>query len=136
MSPERDLALRYEVEDQSSHLIDLAEQAVRNVKNVELRIDQVRGLLRQAQAGQGVEHLCNWLRYQWARVREWQTSGLAEVILGDARTLKEDARTIAGFLYPGRAEEQQGVVWSALVRCYAAYVERWYRVVHKERGGQ
>lgn len=134
MIPERDPVLRYKVEDESDRLLNRAKAAAEGVKATELRFDQVQGLLRQAQAGYGVEHLCNWLRYQQARVSEWRESGLADAILADVAAFKEDARTIASALYPERPQENFGVVWLALVRRYAAYLERWYRVISEGRG--
>jgi hypothetical protein len=124
-----DQALRYRIESAGEGLLKRAEKTVKSVvcKDLkDLKVDQVRGLLRQAQTGCGVEHMCNWLRYQRARVKGWKESGLAEVVLSDLVALKEDARIITETLYPGQAGDYLGVVWLALARRYAAYLDRWY----------
>ncbi|HIP96745.1 MAG TPA: hypothetical protein EYH32_05960 [Anaerolineae bacterium] len=133
MISEHDPRLRYRVEDQSDYLLDRAEKAVENVQNTDLAPDQVQGLLRQAQTGYGVEHVCNWLRYQQARVEEWRTSGLAKAVLKNLNDLRREAETIAGAIEPARAKEWQPVVWLALARRYAAYLERCYWVERKKR---
>jgi len=135
MISERDMALRYEIDDRGDDLLQRAEAAAKSVQNVELKADQVRGLLRQAQAGYGAGHLCNWLRYQQARVPEWRTSGLAEAVLQDIEALREEARAIARTLYHGQARRQEGIVWLALARRYIAYLERWYRVEREGNHG-
>ncbi|MEJ5312386.1 MAG: hypothetical protein WHX52_21690 [Anaerolineae bacterium] len=133
MMGESDPALRSRIEGKSDELLERAERAARSVKSADLAPDQVQELLRQAQTGWGVEHVCNWLRYQKARIEEWQRSGLADAVLKDLSDLRGEASTIAGNLYPTEIQERLGEVWLALARRYAAYLERWYYVVYHER---
>jgi len=133
MISEHDPRLRYRIEDQSDDLLKLAKSAAERVNNTSLAPDQVQGLLRQAQTGYGVEHVCNWLRYQQARIDEWRTSGLAKAVLKNLNDLRREAETIAGAIEPARAKEWQPVVWLALTQRYAAYLERCYWVEHKKR---
>ena len=51
MIPERDLALRYEIEDASNHLMEQARVAAESIQCTDLKSAQVKGLLRQAQTG-------------------------------------------------------------------------------------
>jgi hypothetical protein len=134
MIPERDPALRYKIEEQSDRLLELAGIAAESIRATDLKSAQVKGLLRQTQTGYGVEHVRNWLRYQKARVPEWQRSGLADAVLADINTLKKDARTIADTLDSEHPREQLSIIWLALVRRYVAYLARWYPVVRKKKG--
>jgi len=133
MISEHDPRLRYRVEDQSNDLLKLAKAAAERVNNTSLAPDQVQGLLRQTQTGYGVEHVCNWLRYQQSRVDEWRDSGLAGLVLEDLSALRKEAKTIARAIEPARAKEWLSVGWLALARRYAAYLERCYWVERKKR---
>lgn len=135
MTTESDPLLRASIDDRSGELLDKAEAAARSVRSVALAPDQVQGLLRQAQTGWGVEHVCSWLRYQKARVEEWEKTGMADIVLRDLGDLQRDARAITENLYPTEIDERLGGIWLALARRYLAYLECWYYVVYRERGG-
>lgn len=127
-------------ESRETKLIRRAQKTVEGAKitasdEENLKPSQVQLLLREAQAGYGVEHVLNWLRYQQARVKAWQESGLAEKIAQDIDALYQEARDI---LEPSGVEitkKRLGAEWADLVQDYLAYLLHWYQVALQRRGG-
>jgi hypothetical protein len=128
----QDAKLRYKVEEKAADLLTMAVKAAEDAAESELKPGQVKALLRQVQIGHGVEHVCNWLRYQSARVEAWSKSGLADAVLTDVATLRSDAKTMTRALYPGQFEQQWPAVWLALAGRYVGYLHRKYVALKKE----
>jgi hypothetical protein len=133
---ERDLTLRYKVEEKTGDLLAMAVKAAQDAGGSDLKPGQVKALLRQVQTGNGVEHVCNWLRYQSARVSTWETSGLADAVLTDVAALRTEAETLTKALYPGQFEEQLGLVWLALVQRYVGYLNRKFVALKKDESDE
>ena len=133
---ERDLTLRYKVEEKTGDLLAMAVKAAQDAGGSDLKPSQVKALLRQVQTGNGVEHVCNWLRYQSVRVSTWKTSGLADAVLADVAALRTEAETLTKALYPGQFEEQLGLVWLALVRRYVGYLNRKFVALKKDESDE
>jgi hypothetical protein len=123
-----DLMLRYKIEEKDDRLLEMAANAAKNAVEAEgdLKSGQVKALLRQVQVGNGSEHVCNWLRYQSARIEAWSQSGLADVVLSDITTLKAEAKTLIQAIYPEQVEERLPTVWLALVQRYVGYLHRGF----------
>jgi hypothetical protein len=128
----RDLTLRYKIEERTGDLLSRAVKTAERAGESDLKSSQVKALLRQVQTGNGVEHVCNWLRYQSARVYEWNDTGLANAVLTDIAALKVEAKTLAKALYPEQVEEELGHVWLALVQRYAGYLHRKFVALKKD----
>lgn len=128
---QRDPKLRYKIEERADELLNRAVEATQRAGDSDLKPGQVKALLRQVQSGHGVEHVRNWLRYQSARVKEWNESGLLDAVLADITVLEADAETLARTLYPERVEEQKGRVWLAMVERYAVYLHYKYAALKK-----
>jgi len=128
---QHDLTLRYKIEEQADDLLAMAVKAAGEAGDSNLKSSQVKALLRQVQTGNGVEHICNWLRYQTARVSEWETSELAGAVLTDVGALKTKAETLTKALHPGQLEERMGAIWLALVQCYVGYLHRKFVALKK-----
>ena len=126
-----DPRLRYKIEERADELLKKAVKATRKAKGSDLKLGQVQALLRQVQSGHGVEHVCNWLRYQSTRVKAWSESGLLDAVLDDIAALKIDAETLTKTLYPERFEEQKGRVWLAMVERYAVYLNYKFAALKK-----
>ena len=130
---ELDLKLRYRVEERDTELLEMAVKAAENAAKAEsdLKSGQIKALLRQVQTGNGVEHVCNWLRYQRARVPAWGKSGLSGALLADIADLRTDAQTLTREIYPGQYEERLPTVWLALVQRFVAYLYRKFVALKK-----
>lgn len=128
----RDLTLRYKIEERTGDLLSRAAKTAESAGESNLKSSQVKALLRQVQTGNGVEHVCNWLRYQSARVGEWNDTGLADAVLTDIAALKVEAETLAEALCPEQVEEELGHVWLALVQRYAGYLHRKFVALKKD----
>lgn len=127
-------------EDRETKLIRRAKEAVEGAKittsdEENLKLSQVQLLLREAQAGYGVEHVLNWLRYQQARVETWQKSELAERIVQDTDALYQEARDDLDQRGVEITKKRLGDTWADLVQRYLAYLLRWYQVALQRRGG-
>lgn len=129
------LRLRYGIEERGDRLLDRAVEAVEGASGSDLKPGQIQALVRQAQSGDGVEALRNWLRYQSARVGAWQSSGLAKRVLKDTAELKKEAQTLARAIYPEEVEDQLGAIWLALVERYLVHLHYKFTVLSKEKGG-
>ncbi len=128
---QRDLKLRYTIEEQADALLKRAVKATQGAEDSDLKPGQIKALLRQVQSGNGVEHVRNWLRYQSARVNAWRESGLLDAVLADLKALETEAKTLTKTLYPGRVEEQKSRVWLALVERYAVYLHYKFTALKK-----
>ncbi|HUX76060.1 MAG TPA: hypothetical protein VMY40_05395 [Anaerolineae bacterium] len=128
---QRDLNLRYKIEERADKLLNRAVEATQRAEDSDLKPGQVRALLRQVQSGHGVEHVRNWLRYQSARVKEWRESGLLDAVLADIAALEADAGTLTKTLYPEYVEEQKGRVWLAMVERYTVYLHYKFAALKK-----
>ena len=127
-------------ENRETKLIRRAQTAVERARIVahgeeNLKVSQIQLLLREAQAGYGVEHVLNWLRYQQTRVKAWQTSWLAEQIVQDVDDLYQEARDILDQRGVEITKKRLGDAWADLVQDYLAYLLRWYQVALQRRGG-
>ena len=127
-----DLALRYALDERAPALLQRGVEAAEKAGGTSLKLGQVKGLVRQVEADQGVEHVANWLRYQSAREGAWQESELLSTVLGDFRALEEDAKGLTDRLYPGRFESELPAVWLALVRRYVLYFHRKFTTLRKD----
>jgi hypothetical protein len=127
-----DLSLRYKVEEKAGELLTMAVKAAEGAGGSDLKSGQVKALLRQMQTGNGVEHACNWLRYQRTRVSAWETSGLADAVLGDIAALRTEAETLTKTIYPGQLEKRLPAVWLALVQRYVGYLHRKFVALKKD----
>jgi hypothetical protein len=128
---QRDLNLRYKIEERADKLLNQAVEAAGGAKGSDLKPSQVKALLRQVQSGHGVEHVRNWLRYQSTRVKEWNESGLLNAVLDDIAALEADAEILARVLDAERAEEQKGRVWLAMVERYTVYLHYKFAALKK-----
>ena len=127
-------------ESRETKLIQRAEKTVDGITiasqpEKRLKPTQIQLLLREAQAGYGVEHVLNWLRYQQTRVKAWQESGLAERIVQDTDALYQEARDDLDQRGVEITKKRLGDEWADLVQDYLAYLLRWYQVVLQRRGG-
>ena len=127
-----DLALRYALDERAPALLQRGVEAAEKAGGTSLKLGQVKGLVRQVEADQGVEHVANWLRYQSAREGAWQESELLSTVLGDFRALEEDAKGLTDRLYSGRFESELPAVWLALVRRYVLYFHRKFTTLRKD----
>ena len=130
---ELDLTLRYKVEQRDAGLLEMAVRAAENAAKAksDLKSGQIKALLRQVQTGNGVEHICNWLRYQRAREPAWAKSGLFGALLADIADLRTDAQTLTREIHPRQYEERLPTVWLALVQRYVAYLYRKFVALRK-----
>jgi uncharacterized protein HemY len=128
------LRLRYGIAERAERLLDRAVEAAEETGPSELKPGQVKALLRQARSGNGVEDLRNWLRYQSARVKAWQDSGLAERVLDDTVALKGEAQTLTRAIHPEEVEDWLGPIWLALVQRYLVYLHYKFMALNKEGG--
>jgi CRISPR-associated Csx10 family RAMP protein len=125
-------------EEREANLIQRARTAIDNITIVDqeekkLKASQVQLLLREAQAGYGVEHVLNWLRYQQTRVEAWKKTGLAQQIVQDVGALRHQARDELNQSGVKIDKESLNDRWADLVQRYLAYLLRRYQVVLKRK---
>jgi hypothetical protein len=139
--------LRQRLNEYDERLVDRVEQMLNLAKAEQLqkagaKLSQLSELLNVAQQSPGVLAVSAWVRYQMARSatrRVWgNDTGLGQAVLTDIAALRNDAKRLAGGVYPrDQQEEGTAAIWIELVQRYAGWLRRQFvAMVVPHTGGE